>query len=138
MLQSTLFMPQERPSAAIQRVRTLVVDDFASMQQALTACAESVAGVEVVGTAFNGKEALDKTALLKPDLVIVDLQMPVMDGFQLMRHLRRDYPHVRLVAVCGMASQIVEREALSAGADAFVAKTTLPQGLVTKLEAVLL
>jgi two-component system, chemotaxis family, protein-glutamate methylesterase/glutaminase len=121
-----------------QQVRTLVVDDFVSMQEALSACLSSLPGVQVVGTAGNGKEALEKVPLLRPDLAIVDLQMPVMDGFQLMRQLRRDYPHIRLVAVCGHASSAVEQEALAAGAHAFVAKTTLPQGLLSKLEALLL
>jgi two-component system chemotaxis response regulator CheB len=121
-----------------QPVRTLVVDDFVSMQQALTDCLASVPGVEVVGTALNGKEALEKAPLLNLDLAIVDLQMPVMDGFQLMRQLRRDYPHIRLVAVCGHASAAIEQEALSAGAQAFVPKNQLPDGLVSKVQALLL
>jgi CheY-like chemotaxis protein len=118
-------------------VLALVVDDFASMQQALTACLEALPNVHVVGTAQNGREALDLVRSLKPDLAIVDLQMPVMDGFQLMRHLRRDYPHVLLVAVCGHASAAIEKEALAAGAHAFVAKTTLPQGLLIKVQSIL-
>src|SRR5512140_3372369 len=84
---------------AKKQIRTLVVDDFVSMHEALTTCLESLPGVEVVGTALNGKEALDKVPLLKPDLAVIDLQMPVMDGFQLMRRLRREYPQMRLVAV---------------------------------------
>jgi CheY-like chemotaxis protein len=61
-----------------------------------------------------------------------------MDGFQLMRRLRREYPHIRLVAVCGHASAALEQEALAAGAHAFVSKSTLPQGLLSKVEALLL
>jgi two-component system chemotaxis response regulator CheB len=119
-------------------IRAMVVDDFLSMHQALANSLSSLAQVEVVGTALNGKEALDKVPALKPDLVIVDLQMPVMDGFQLMRLLRRDYPAIRLVAVCGHASAAIEQEALAAGAHAFVSKGALPQELVDKVEAVLL
>ncbi len=121
-----------------RQVRTLVVDDFVSMHDALTACLQTLPGVQVVGTALNGQEALDKVPLLRPDLAIVDLQMPVMDGFQLMRRLRREYPHIRLVAVCGHASATLEQEALAAGADAFVSKSTMPQGLLSKVEALLL
>jgi two-component system chemotaxis response regulator CheB len=121
-----------------QPVRALVVDDFVSMHEALTTCLEALPGIEVVGTALNGKEALEKVPLLHPDLAIVDLQMPVMDGFQLIRHLRRDYPHIRVVAVCGHASVAIEQEALAAGANAFVSKTQLPQGLLSKVEALLL
>lgn len=128
--------PGESPET--QRVRALVVDDFVSMHQALIVCLQSLPGIEVVGTALNGQEALEKVPLLKPDLAIVDLQMPVMDGFQLMRHLHHQYPHIRLVAVCGHASAAIEKEALAAGAHAFVSKTTLPQGLLSKVEALLL
>jgi two-component system, chemotaxis family, protein-glutamate methylesterase/glutaminase len=132
----TMSDPLERPVQKITRV--LVVDDFVSMHEALTSCLGALEQLEVVGTALNGKEALEKVSTLKPDLAIVDLQMPVMDGFQLMRHLRRDYPQIRLVAVCGHASAAIEAEAIAAGAHAFVAKASLPQGLLNKVEAVLL
>ena len=131
------IMVDQQLSPTTRRVRVLVVDDFESMLQALSACLESVEGVEVVGTALNGKEALEKVGVLKPDLVIADLQMPVMDGFQLMRALRREHPAILLVAVCGHASAAIEAEAKSAGADAFVAKSTMPDGLLTKVQAIL-
>ncbi len=134
---SIMTMGKESETPESRSVRTLVVDDFASMQQALTACLEALPLVEVVGTAGNGKEALDLVPELKPDLAVVDLQMPVMDGFQLIRLLRRDYPQIRLVAVCGHASAAIEQEALSAGAHAFVSKNTLPQGLLTKVQSLL-
>jgi CheY-like chemotaxis protein len=134
---SIMTIGQSNETPESRSVRTLVVDDFASMQQALTACLEALPDIEVVGTALNGQEALDLVPKLKPDLAVVDLQMPVMDGFQLMRHLRRDYPHIRLVAVCGHASAAIEQEALAAGAHAFVAKGTLPQGLLTKVQGIL-
>jgi DNA-binding NarL/FixJ family response regulator len=136
VLARTMTDPLERRAQKV--VRVLVVDDFVSMHEALTTCLGALEQLEVVGTALNGKEALEKVAELKPDLAIVDLQMPVMDGFQLMRHLRRDYPQIRLVAVCGHASAAVEKEAIAAGAHAFVSKSALPTGLLTKVEAVLL
>jgi CheY-like chemotaxis protein len=120
--------------AVKKSVRVLIVDDFVSMQQALALCMQSLPGFEVVGTAENGKEALELIPQIAPDLAIVDLQMPVMDGFQLMRRLRKDYPQIHLIAVCGHASSAIENEALAAGANAFVAKTQLPQGLLTKVE----
>lgn len=134
---SIMTMGKTDDTPESRSVRTIVVDDFASMQQALTACLEALPNVEVVGTALNGQEALDLIPKLSPDLAIVDLQMPVMDGFQLMRHVRRDYPNIRLVAVCGHASSAIEQEALAAGAHAFVAKGTLPQGLLTKVLGVM-
>src|SRR5512147_2266556 len=90
-------MTESTKTADSRAVRVLVVDDFVSMHEALTNCLAVLPEVEVVGTALNGKEALEKVPTLMPDLAIVDLQMPVMDGFQLMRQLRRQYPKIRLI-----------------------------------------
>ena len=118
-------------------IRALVADDFPHMQTALVQCLKSVPGVDVVVTALNGQEALDKANGRSLDLAIVDLQMPVMDGFKLMRELRRVYPSIRLVAVSGHQSSAVTSEAIAAGADAFVAKNDLPFGLVSVVEKLL-
>lgn len=115
-------------------IRALVADDFPHMQTALVQCLKSVPGVDVVATALNGQEALDKATGQPLELAIVDLQMPVMDGFKLMRELRREHPAIRLIAVSGHQSSAVASEAMAAGADAFVAKNDLPFGLVSVVE----
>ncbi len=125
---------EDTSSVGARRLRTLVVDDFVSMQEAIASCVNMIPALELVGTALNGKEALDCVPNLKPDLVIVDLQMPIMDGFQLMRHLRRDHADIYLIAISGMASAAVEREAVAAGANAFVAKAAIFEGLVSRVE----
>ena len=117
-------------SGATKQVRVVVADDFPNMRDALVSCLGSVPGIEVVGTALNGREALDVVRRHEPSLAIVDLQMPVMDGFKVLRELRRAYPAMRLVAVSGHFSPAVAAEAMSAGADAFVAKNELPHGLL--------
>jgi DNA-binding NarL/FixJ family response regulator len=127
---------EESPRAAGQ-IRALVAEDFLHMQEALVACLHSMPDVSVVGTAFNGQEALEKVRQLLPDLAIIDLQMPVMDGFQLLRQLRQLYPRMRLVAVSGHQSPAIEEEALKAGADGFVSKNQLPDGLTNKVEQLL-
>ena len=118
-------------------VRALVAEDFVHMQAALVDCLQSMPDVLVVATAVNGREALDKVHQLLPDLAIVDLQMPVMDGFKLLRELRRFYPKMHLVAVSGHQSPAIEQEAIHAGANAFVSKSQLPYGLVSTLEKLL-
>jgi DNA-binding NarL/FixJ family response regulator len=118
-------------------VRALVAEDFIHMQNALVACLQTIPDVQVVATALNGREALEKVRQTTPDLAVVDLQMPVMNGFRLMQELRRVYPDMVLVAVSGHQSPAIEQEALSAGADAFVSKTQLPSGLVNTVERLL-
>ena len=107
------------------------------MQTALVNCLKSVPCVTVVATALNGQEALDKASKQTVELAVVDLQMPVMDGFKLMRELRRVYPAIRLVAVSGLYSPAVAAEAIAAGADACVSKNELPFGLVSTVEKLL-
>ncbi len=129
----------ENPDTARDKrpIRALVADDYPSMQQALVACVQSLAGIQVVGTAANGEEALKQSAILKPDLVVADLLMPIMNGFRLFTELRKIYPQIRLVAVSGHYSPAIEHEAISAGADAFVPKNGLPTDLVRVLEKLL-
>jgi DNA-binding NarL/FixJ family response regulator len=116
---------------------TLVADDYPHMQEALVACLGMLPAVKVVATALNGQEALDKTRKYTLGLAIVDLQMPVMDGFKLLRELRKQYPAMRLVAVSGHESPAVAAEAIAAGADSFVSKDDLPFGLVAAVEKLL-
>ena len=139
MLSDTAMMESEMADviSASDPIRTLVADDLVIMQEALVSCAESMPGVQVIARACNGAEAIDKAREHRPNLAIVDLQMPVMDGFQVLRELRASFPGMRLVAVSGHSSPTVVREALLAGANAFVSKSELPYGLVKTLEEVL-
>lgn len=122
---------------AASPIRALVADDFPHMQTALVNCLTGIPSVTVVATALNGQEALDQAGKQALDLAIIDLQMPVMDGFKLMRELRRAYPRIRLIAVSGHQSSAVTSEAMAAGADAFVSKNDLPFGLISVVERLL-
>jgi DNA-binding NarL/FixJ family response regulator len=122
-----------RSSGASATRRVLIADDYPSMQQALASCLETLDRFEVVGTAANGKEALELMPSLNPDVIIADLQMPVMDGFQLLRQARQRCPKIHLIAISGHFSPVIEKEALAAGADAFISKVGLPQALINAL-----
>ena len=123
--------------ASGDKCRVLIADDYPSMQQALVSCLEVVESVEVVGIAANGEEALQQALLTNPNLVIADLQMPKMDGFQLMRELRRHFPKLAVIAISGHFSPTIEKEALAAGANAFVSKVGLPQALIDAIQSLL-
>jgi DNA-binding NarL/FixJ family response regulator len=122
---------------SIKKVRVLVADDYESMQLAIVSCLGMLDELEVVGTASNGEDALAKSSSLNPDLVIADLQMPVMDGFRLLRALRKAYPSIRLIAISGHFSPMIEKEALSAGANLFVSKVGLPGDLLAAVKQLL-
>ena len=105
-------------------VRVLVVDDSVVMRRMLSTMLESMQQVEVVGAARDGVEGLRKLEVTKPDLVLLDVEMPGPNGIETLRTIRRDYPKVRVVmcsslTISGSATTI---DALLAGADDFITK----------------
>jgi two-component system chemotaxis response regulator CheB len=108
------------------KVRVMVVDDSAAIRRLLRSLLETDPGLTVVGTAANGQSALDQIPELKPDVVTLDIEMPVMDGLACLRELRKRWPRLPVI----MLSTLTERgaastlDALAAGASDYVAKPT--------------
>jgi two-component system chemotaxis response regulator CheB len=107
-----------------RRARILVVDDSIVMRRLVTLALETDPWLEVVGTAQNGKEALERLTKLSPDVVTMDIEMPEMDGMEALKRMRQLAPQVRVVIL----SRHTERgasatlEALAMGADDYVTK----------------
>ncbi len=107
-------------------IRVMIVDDSSVVRRAVTDALSTDAGISVVGTASNGKIALQRIAQWNPEVLILDLEMPESDGFELLRALRSDFPRIRTI----MFSSDTQRgagqtiEALSLGASDYVAKPT--------------
>jgi two-component system, chemotaxis family, protein-glutamate methylesterase/glutaminase len=116
----------KRSLQAGERIRVLVVDDSVVIRRLVTHALDEDPAIEVVGTASNGAIALQRIPQLNPDVLTLDIEMPQMDGLEMLRHLRRDYPQLRVI----MFSTLTERgaavtlEALSLGADDYVAKAS--------------
>ena len=110
-----------------QPVRVLIADDRKATRNGLQALLSLYPQVEVVGTARNGQEALCSVAECKPHLVLMDMQMPVMDGVETTRRIKHQWPDVRVVALT--IHPKYRTEVLAAGADAFLYKGDSPQAL---------
>jgi two-component system chemotaxis response regulator CheB len=106
------------------KVRVLVVDDAVVIRKLLTDALATDPEVEVVGTAGNGRIALSKIELLRPDLVTLDVEMPEMDGLATLRAIRRRLPRLPVVMFSTVTAQGASAtlEALAAGASDYVAK----------------
>jgi Chemotaxis response regulator containing a CheY-like receiver domain and a methylesterase domain len=108
-----------------ERIRVLVVDDSVVVRRLVSQALQEDPSMDVVATASNGTLALQRMSQLNPDVVILDIEMPEMDGLEVLRHIRRDYRNTRVI----MFSTLTERganvtfEALALGADDYVAKT---------------
>jgi len=116
-----------------RRERVLVVDDAANLRELLTVLLDVEDDFEVVGTAADGAQALDRADALEPDIVLLDLAMPVMDGLQALPALRARLPRARIVIFSGFEHEALAREALDAGADAYIEKGTSVMQLVARL-----
>jgi DNA-binding NarL/FixJ family response regulator len=102
--------------------RILVVDDDPLYTEAATAILVEDGRVEVVGSAANGREAVDRALSLQPDVVLMDIHMPLLDGIEATRCLRRVVPSARIVVVSSSTSTLDRRRAGEAGAFAAIAK----------------
>ena len=103
-------------------LRTLVVDDSAILLKSLCAYLKSQRLFDVVGTAVDGEEALHIAELLTPDLVVMDLHMPVMDGLQATARLRHCVPDIRIIIMTMENSAAAEADARAHGAHGFISK----------------
>jgi DNA-binding NarL/FixJ family response regulator len=115
-------------------IRVLIVDDDPMFLDAVEALVQRVEGIEVVGRAANGEEALRRTAELLPDVVTMDLEMPVMNGAEATRIIAA-YFGIPIVLLTGSGSSEAIQEALAAGAVAHVVKSNAWGSLVPTLRA---
>jgi len=124
------------PVSFPQPLRTLVVDDSFRFLKALCAYLQTEPLFQVVGTAMGGGEALHMAELLGPDLVLMDLNMPVMDGLQAMAILRRRLPTVRIIIMTVEDSATAEAKARAHGAHGFIWKLRIKNDLVTEVRQI--
>ena len=107
----------------IREIKVLVIDDSAVMRRAITQILESTGEMKVIGQGRSGKDAIEKIKLLKPDIVTMDIEMPVMDGLTAVRHIMKTTP-VPVVMVSSLTTDGAHAtmEALNAGAVDFIPK----------------
>lgn len=112
-------------------IKILIVDDSVLARRLISSALEEEPALEVVGTAVNGVNAIKKVELLKPDLVIMDVEMPEMDGVEALKVIKQRHPNVAVIMFTSLSRASSEKtlEALEAGAEDYVAKPTGANGV---------
>jgi DNA-binding NarL/FixJ family response regulator len=117
-------------------VRVLVVDDQLLYAEAISVLLKMQAGIEVVGIAADGQEAIEQATDLRPDLVLMDIEMPRLDGISATRWIRRRLPGTRVVVMTALAGDEHAARALKAGAESCVPKFSHAGDLLEAIENV--
>jgi DNA-binding NarL/FixJ family response regulator len=116
-------------------VRVLVADDHAILRQGIKSMLEARLGWQVVGEAANGREAVEKAARLKPDIVLLDITMPELNGIEATRQILKVAPEAQILILTMHESEKTMREVLQAGARGYVLKSDAPGDLLVAIDA---
>jgi DNA-binding NarL/FixJ family response regulator len=106
----------------MDKIRVLIVDDHPLMREALYDAIDTEASFEIVGQAVNGRQAVEMAASIKPDVIIMDLYMPVMDGIEATRQIMHENAAVRILAITSSNEDDKVLSAIRAGAAGYMLK----------------
>ena len=111
-------------------VRILVTDDHDASRASLTQILQSVPEFEIVGQAVDGQDAIEKTRLLHPDLILMDISMPRLDGVEATRRITREFPQVKVIGLSMNSREEMQPRMRAAGASTYLHKSTSMDDLI--------
>ena len=117
-------------------IRVIVTDDHSIVRKGIKATLELIPDIELVGEAANGREAVDKAADLKPDVVLMDLVMPEMDGIEAIQKIKAQHPDIRILVLTTFAGEDKVFPAIKAGASGYQLKDSGPEELIAAIRQV--
>lgn len=116
-------------------IRIVIVDDHAMLRKGLGVFLLSYADLKLVGEAANGKEAIALCADEQPDVVLMDLMMPIMDGISATYRIRHDFPHIQVITLTSFGEERLVKGALEAGAISYLFKKVSADDLAKAIRA---
>lgn len=121
----------------MSEIRILVADDHEIVRRGLRALLESQKGWKVVAEASTGSQALEKASEVKPEIAVLDVGMPVLNGLEATRRIRQALPQTEVLILTVHDSEQMAREAISCGARGFLVKSDVGRDLIAAVESVL-
>ena len=119
----------------MHRLRILVADDHEAMRTGVRALIEQEPGWQVCGTATNGQEAVEAARKLKPDVVVLDMTMPELDGLSALREIKHTVPNTEVVIFSAYHSEEVIEELFDSGAKSYIQKSDASRHLVAAIKS---
>jgi DNA-binding NarL/FixJ family response regulator len=120
----------------LKKIKVLIADDHTLVRDGIRSMLNLVADVEVIGEAVNGREAVEMTRQLSPDVVLMDLAMPIMSGLDATRRIRREFPGTKVLALTQYDDNEYVIPVIEAGASGFVTKMAAFSELTLAIQAV--
>ncbi len=106
----------------VKKVRVIIADDHPGVRKGLRVLLEKLPGIFVIGEAENGREAIELVERYSPDVLILDIQMPILDGFEVIERLSQSGVHSHILVLSAVDDPLLTKELFSMGACQFVAK----------------
>jgi DNA-binding NarL/FixJ family response regulator len=103
-------------------MRVLIVDDRPQVRRDLRTLLPLAGDIEIVGEAANGQEAIEQAAVLQPEVILMDLEMPIVDGYEATRQIKTRWPACRVIALTIHTDEAARQKADRAGVDEFIEK----------------
>jgi two-component system NarL family response regulator len=120
----------------MEKIKVLIADDHRVVREGLSAILKTKDNIEVVGEAQDGQEAVEKTRALEPDVVLMDVSMPRMGGVEATRIIKRELPHIGIIALTMYEEQQYIFDLVRAGATGYLLKDTDSAQIVSAIRAV--
>jgi DNA-binding NarL/FixJ family response regulator len=118
------------------KIKVLLAEDHTIVRKGLTSLLAGEADIEVVGEAEDGQEAVEKVEQLGPDVVLMDNTMPVLNGLEATRQIKKRFPEIKVLVLTMHTTEEYIQQFLQAGASGYLIKKTAPKELVTAIHAV--
>lgn len=119
-----------------EKIKVLLVDDHPFVLEGIRSCLISSPDFEVVGEASNGKEAIEKTLALNPAVVVMDITMPIMNGLEATRQLRKSCPDARVLILTVHDKREFTSQIIESGARGYVCKSSSPTELLAAIKTI--